>query len=114
MTLLLDLYSINRSLIEKILELGPFGQGNEEPRIVLKNLKVSYKKIVGRSKKHIFCVLEDFYGKTINAIAFNQVSTKLGKVLFSEKLFNVAGKLRLYQKENQSFPQFIIEDILIL
>ena len=53
--------------------------------IVLKNLKVTYKKIVGKSNKHIFCVLEDIYGKSINAMAFNQVSSKLGKVLFLMK-----------------------------
>ncbi len=110
----LDLYSINLQLIEKIQELGPFGQENKEPRIVLKNLKVVFKKIVGNSKKHIFCVLEDFYGDKIHAIAFNQALSKLGKILYSEKVFNVAGKLRTYKKENQVIPQFIIEDILIL
>ncbi len=109
-----DLYSVSAELIEKISSIGPFGQANEEPRIVIRNLKVSYKKVVGKTKKHIFCVLEDFYGKSINAIAFNQASSSLGKVLFSEKVFNVAGKLRLYEKKNQSIPQFIIEDILIL
>lgn len=109
-----DLHVINTSLIEKILEIGPFGQENEEPTLVLKNVKVAYKKIAGKSNKHIFCVLEDFYGKTINAIAFNQAYNSLGKILFSEKTFNVAGKLRLYKKKNHSIPQFIIEDILIL
>ena len=111
---ILDLHLINIELIEKISDIGPFGQENEEPLIVLKNLKVTYKKIVGKSNKHIFCVLEDIYGKSINAMAFNQVSSKLGKVLFSNEVFNVAGKLRLYKKENQSIPQFIIEDLLIL
>ena len=108
------MHVINTSLIEKILEIGPFGQENEEPTLVLKNVKVAYKKIAGKSNKHIFCVLEDFYGKTINAIAFNQAYNALGKILYSEKTFNVAGKLRLYKKKNQSIPQFIIEDILIL
>ena len=101
-------------MIEKISAIGPFGQENEEPRIVIRNLKVAYKKVVGKTKKHIFCVLEDTYGKSINAIAFNEASSSLGNVLFSEKVFNVAGKLRLYEKKNQSIPQFIIEDILIL
>ncbi len=110
----LDLFSVNVELIKKIKEIGPFGQENEEPRIALKNLKVAFKKEVGKSKEHIFCILEDYFGKTINAIAFNQSSTKLGKILFSEKVFNVAGKLRLYEKENQLMPQLIIEDILIL
>ena len=112
--ILLDLFSVNVELIKKIKEIGPFGQENEEPRIALKNLKVAFKKEVGKSKEHIFCILEDYFGKTINAIAFNQSSTKLGKILFSEKVFNVAGKLRLYEKENQLMPQLIIEDILIL
>ena len=109
-----DLYSVSTELIEKISAIGPFGKENEEPRIVIRNLKVAYKKVVGKTKKHIFCVLEDIYGKSINAIAFNEASSILGNVLFSEKVFNVAGKLRLYEKKNQSIPQFIIEDILIL
>ena len=112
--IILDLFKVNVELIEKIKQIGPFGQENEEPRVALKNLKVAFKKEVGKSKEHIFCILEDYFGKTINAIAFNQSSTKLGKTLFSEKVFNVAGKLRLYKKENQLIPQFIIEDILIL
>ena len=95
----LDLFKVNAELIEKIKEIGPFGQENEEPRVALKNLKVAFKKEVGKSQEHIFCILKDYFGKTINAIAFNQSSTKLGKILFSEKEFNVAGKLRVYKKE---------------
>ena len=49
---------------------------------MLKNLKAKYTKLVGKSKKHIFCVLEDIYGRSINAFAFGKVSIKLGQILF--------------------------------
>ena len=100
-------------MIEKISAIGPFGQENEEPRIVIRNLKVAYKKVVGKTKKHIFCVLEDTYGKSINAIAFNEASSSLGNVLFQKKYLMLL-KIKIVRKKNQSIPQFIIEDILIL
>ena len=37
--IILDLHSINISLIEKIKDIGPFGQENEEPIVVLNNIK---------------------------------------------------------------------------
>ncbi|MBF96616.1 MAG: single-stranded-DNA-specific exonuclease RecJ [Pelagibacterales bacterium] len=110
----LDLQSINTSLIEKIKDIGPFGNNNEEPIIVLNNLKPTFIKRVGKFKNHVFCVLEDIYGKTINAIAFNHATTAIGRAILRENIINVAGKLEINKYEKKNNTQFIIEDILIL
>ena len=65
-------------------------------------------------QNHIFCVLEDIYGQTLNAIAFNQASTTIGNAIFKERSLSVAGKLEINKFENREVPQIIIEDILIL
>ena len=111
---ILGLHSISVSLVEKIRHLGPFGQDNEEPLIVLKNIRSKFVKKVGKEKNHVFCILEDIYGQTLSAVAFNQESSLIGEALFSNKVFNVAGKLELYKSDQKISPQLIIEDILIL
>ena len=58
---ILDLFSVNIELIEKIIEIGPFGQENEEPRIALKNLKVAYKKDSRKIKKTYFLCIRRFF-----------------------------------------------------
>ena len=63
---------------------------------------------------YVFCILEDIYGQTLSAVAFNQESSLIGEALFSNKVFNVAGKLDLYKSGEKMSPQLIIEDILIL
>ncbi len=112
---ILDLHVINPKLIENIKNIGPFGQENEEPLVVLNNLRPTFIKKVGKTKKHIFCVLEDSYGESINAMVFNHDSTAIGKAIYQERPINIAGKLELYLLEGKiKTPQIIIEDILIL
>ena len=110
----LDLNYVTISLIKNIKNIGPFGQDNEEPIIVLNNLKPVFVKKTGMLEKHIFCVLEDNYGGTINGIAFNQSNTVLGNAIFRMKPINIAGKLEIYESEKIVKPQIIIEDILNL
>ena len=112
--IILDLHSINTSLIEKIKDIGPFGQENEEPIVVLNNIKPIFIKKVGKLQNHVFCILEDIYGGTLNAIAFNQSTSAIGSALFKQRNISVAGKLEIYKSEKKIAPQIIIEDILIL
>ena len=65
---ILDLHVINTKLVEDIKNIGPFGQENEEPVVVL-NKTYFYQK-VGKTKKHILCS-KDSYGESINAMVFN-------------------------------------------
>ena len=41
---ILDLHVINTKLIEDIKNIGPFGQENEEPVVVLNNLRPTFIK----------------------------------------------------------------------
>ena len=110
----IDLQSINNSLIKSIKDIGPFGQENEEPLVVLSNVKPTFFKKVGKLEKHIFCVFEDIYGKKIAGIAFNHANSGIGNAILMARSMNVAGKLEIYESENKTTPQIVIEDILIL
>ena len=110
----IDLQSINNSLIKSIKDIGPFGQENEEPLVVLSNVKPTFFKKVGKLEKHIFCVFEDIYGKKIAGIAFNHANSVIGNAILMERTMNIAGRLETYNSKNRNAPQIIIEDILIL
>ena len=112
--IILDMHSINISLIKKIKDIGPFGQENEEPIVALNNIRPIFIKKVGKLQNHVFCVLEDMYGGTLNAIAFNHSTTAIGSALSKKRNISVAGKLEIYKSEKKIAPQIIIEDILIL
>ena len=92
----------------------PFGQENEEPLVVLSNVKPTFFKKVGKLEKHIFCVFEDIYGKKIAGIAFNHANSVIGNAILMERTMNIAGRLETYNSKNRNAPQIIIEDILIL
>ncbi len=110
----IDLQSINNSLIKSIKDIGPFGQENEEPIVVLSNVKPTFFKKVGKLENHIFCIFEDIYGDKINGIAFNHANSGIGNAILMARSMNVAGKLEIYESENKTTPQIVIEDILIL
>jgi single-stranded-DNA-specific exonuclease len=63
-------------LMEEIDKMAPFGQGNPEPRLGARRLRVVSSRIVGKS--HLKLKLRQGSGKTIDAIAFDKASL-LGK-----------------------------------
>ncbi len=62
-------------LIKEIEKLAPFGQGNPEPRLGARGLKVVSSRIVGSN--HLKLRLKQQNGPTLDAIAFNH-GTMLG------------------------------------
>jgi single-stranded-DNA-specific exonuclease len=62
--------NITFELAEDLGKLEPFGEGNEEPVFLIKNLKVKEKRVVGNGNKHIKLFLEAD-GILFGAISFN-------------------------------------------
>ncbi|MFA5777015.1 MAG: single-stranded-DNA-specific exonuclease RecJ [Parcubacteria group bacterium] len=60
-------------LAESLRKLEPFGQGNEEPIFLMKNMKVSELRTVGNGEKHLKLSLraQDGTPKIFEAIGFN-------------------------------------------
>lgn len=64
---------IDFELVEALEKFAPFGEGNEEPVFLMKNLRISDLQIVGLAGKHIKLTLipVDRSPKIFNAIGFN-------------------------------------------
>lgn len=63
---------VNIETLRLLNSFAPFGEDNEAPVFLLKNLAVSELRLVGNGNKHLKLVLKDQQGKnTLRAIAFN-------------------------------------------
>jgi single-stranded-DNA-specific exonuclease len=94
--------------------LGPFGNGNPEPRFVLPDCRVTFAKPVGSDGAHISCRLDDGGGTVLNAIAFQAGGAPLGKLLLAAagdgRYVHVLGKVRRDGFRGGRAMQIEIED----
>ncbi len=94
--------------------LGPFGNGNPEPRFVLPDCRVTFAKPVGSDGAHISCRIDDGGGMALNAIAFQAGGAPLGKLLLAAaddgRYVHVLGKLRRDGFRGGRAMQIEIED----
>ena len=103
---------ISDSFYEDIDKLEPYGTGNSRPIFLIENLRVKSPKVL--NNKHIFNILISNKGKSISAISFNSLKTKVGEYLlnFKEKL-NVIGTLKYNYFNNKKTYQLIILDLIL-
>lgn len=116
---ILSLAAANLETAFIIDKIGPFGAGNPQPIFVIKNVKATQSKAVGRQNaapEHIRCALIDGDGGPgkIAAIAFRSCNTALEPLLLGSAsgsaVIHVAGTLRIQQRGGYSTVQFWIED----
>ena len=100
------------SFYKDIDKLEPYGTGNSRPIFLFENLKVKYPRVL--NNKHIFNILISNKGKSIPAISFNSLKTKVGECLlnYKEKL-NVIGTLKYNYFNNKKKYQLIILDLIL-
>lgn len=86
----IDFKDINRSLLNDIKRLAPFGAGNAAPRFATHRVyDYGTSKVVGRGQEHIKLELIDSNSGTVmNGIAFGQ--SKAVKVIKSKRSFGIA------------------------
>ena len=97
-------------LVEELAQVGPFGSGNSEPRMVITASRIVSAKIVGHG--HVRCILAGATGKRLTAIAFRVAGEELGHMLLSasEGPLHLAGNLRINRWQERDDVQFIIQD----
>ena len=106
----LALNEINLKFFENISKFEPFGMANRAPRFVLKNLKTSFRKIVG--EKHISLILKDSNGHSIKSISFKSVDSPLGDLLMTwDKTFYALGSLCISEWNGNRYINFQLDDI---
>ena len=108
-----DLLGATPELADKLELLEPYGAENPEPRVMLRNVKVSKSNIVGSG--HVSCFLTSANGGSLKAIAFRVADTELGKYLLNIKgeVVNIVGVLRKDNWQGRNSVQFIIDDIML-
>lgn len=108
----LNLSAINENLAEEFSMLEPYGTGNPEPQIMLRNVRIGWPQIVGSG--HVRCNLLSAFGDKLSAIAFRAADTAIGQALLQSKgeTFDVVGYMRCDNWQGKKRVQLIINDMM--
>ena len=108
---ILDVGGANIELADYLEKLEPFGAGNTEPILMLKNVKIIKPSLIGVG--HVRCVLTSDNGASIKAVAFRVGDNQIGNAMLNAKgeKFDVVGVLRRDKWNGRNEIQFIINDV---
>jgi len=100
----------NVTLAAALAKLEPYGAGNARPLFAMPDLRVAWASVVGTG--HVRCTLIGTDGAKLQAIAFRQAETALGKALLQPQgaPLHLAGTVKLDTWQGQERVQFTIED----
>ena len=111
---IISIDEINLDFIENIEKLEPFGNDNEEPKFIIKDMDIKSFKIV--NNKHIMIFSESALNGKIHAISFNSVDTSLGQNIINNKTAKYAFGCTIKKNNFNSKlePQIIIKDAMVI
>ena len=106
----LDVMGATPELAENLEMLEPYGAGNSEPKLVIKNVRFKKASIVGSG--HVRCFLSSGSSGGIKAMAFRSADNDLGQAILNSHndVFDVLGTLRKDNWMGRNSVQFIIDD----
>ena len=106
----LSLGAVSPDLVERLDQVGPYGQGNAGPRFAFSDVYLSYVDIVG--KDHVKCTLKGQDGSTVKAMAFRSADKPLGRLLIESrsKTIKIAGTIRNNHWNGRTSAEIFIED----
>jgi single-stranded-DNA-specific exonuclease len=102
-----------QSRLIKMLEsqVGPFGQGFEEPLFLLQNVRIYTADVLGES--HIRLMIGDWEGgPRLKAMAFKAVGTDMGQAFLKQgkRPFHILGQLKINSWQGRESPEMHIKD----
>ena len=101
-----------RELWEQMQGAGPFGAGNNEPRVVLPSVRIVHQSVVGDG--HVRCTFSGEGGGRLKAMAFASVPEEVRMVLQTARgPVHVAGYLRADDWNGRRDVQFMVHDVAI-
>ncbi len=108
---MLDVGGANTELADYLEKLEPFGAGNPEPRLMVRNVKIVRPSLIGVG--HVRCILTSDNGASIKAIAFRVGDNEIGNAMLNpgNGKFDAVGVLRHDRWNGRNEVQFIIEDL---
>ncbi|MEM1306919.1 MAG: single-stranded-DNA-specific exonuclease RecJ [Pseudomonadota bacterium] len=100
-------------LVAQLERVGPYGQGNPQPRFVFPAHRVKFAKIVGEA--HVRCSLEASDGSRIDAIAFRAAGQPIGEALLDARnhTVHVAGTIKRDTWGGREKIEMMIDDVAI-
>lgn len=106
----LSLSAVSTELVEQLEQIGPYGQGNAQPRFALGGCLVQYADVVG--KDHVKCTLKGADGSQVKAMAFRSAEQPLGQLILSSRgqKINIAGTLRNNSWNGRVSAEIFIDD----
>ncbi len=112
----MDAGGATMKLVNKLVALEPFGQGNPEPTLILRGAVLRYASIMGNGS-HIRGAVQTSNGKQLQFVGFNLASTPVGKFLLDDANVGIKimmlGKLKENEYNGRISAQFFLEDIAI-
>ena len=107
----LDAKGATVELADCLSQLEPFGAGNAEPVLMLKNVHVNKASLVGVG--HVRCFLSSDKGGSLKAMAFRSADNEIGQALLKSKgeVFDAVGVLHKDNWMGRNDVQFIINDL---
>lgn len=107
----LDAAGATPELANCLEKLEPYGAGNREPLLMLKNVRLIRPALIGVG--HVRCVLSSANGGSLKAVAFRVGDNDIGQAMLTAKgeTFDVVGILRRDRWQGRNDVQFIIHDI---
>ncbi len=107
----LDAAGATKELAKALEELEPYGAGNPEPKLMLKNVHIIKPCLVGIG--HVRCILSSDTGASLKGMAFRVGDNDIGQAMLNAKgeRFDVVGVLRRDCWQGRDDVQFIIEDV---
>lgn len=109
--LAIALSGVTESFADSLSMLEPYGAGNPEPLIMIKNVNINRPKPVGSG--HISCFLGSPYGGSLKAIAFRVADNDIGNAMLNNnaEMFDVVGQIKTDIWQGRKKIQMIINDI---
>ncbi len=90
-------------------KMAPFGSGNPDPKFILTDIIITQQEVL--KDEHIRCIVYDkSKQKSIKAIAFKVVNSRLGDLLLSGNIQKLLGKVKANHWQGRVSLSFIIED----
>ena len=104
--------ALNKDFYDEIDKLGPFGNDNELPIFLIKNVKIFKPKVVGEN--HISSIIKPSSGHSIKSICFNCANTKISEYLLSyKKKINIIAHIAENSFNNKKSIQLNIKDLFL-
>ena len=108
----LSLSAINARFMNDLNKLGPFGNLNFLPTVLIRNVEIIKFNII--NKKHISAIIKPNIGKSVKTICFNCLNTKIGDQLLNyKKKINIIAQIHENIWNNKKSVQLNIKDIIL-